>query len=73
MSVFIIANTVTELEMNVFYTGECTTSLIINSSMMYQTVEGFGGAVTDAAGINWKNLVDKQLQYNLIKYDFITL
>lgn len=30
----------------------------IFSSVRYQTIEGFGGSVTDAASINWRKLTD---------------
>lgn len=36
-------------------------------SVTYQKIEGFGGAVTDAAAINWKSL-EPSLQYYIIKY-----
>ncbi|CAH0721502.1 unnamed protein product, partial [Brenthis ino] len=52
----------------------------INPSNRYQTVEGFGGSVTDAASINWRKLSDRTqrhlinsyfsregLEYNLIR------
>ncbi|KAJ8713063.1 hypothetical protein PYW08_008367 [Mythimna loreyi] len=56
------------------------TTLLLHPQTTFQTVEGFGGAVTDAAGINWKNLSasaqkslidsyfsDNGLQYNMIR------
>lgn len=39
----------------------------VDPSKKYQFVEGFGGAVTDAAGINWKNL-SKPLQKLLVEF-----
>ncbi|XP_031764388.2 lysosomal acid glucosylceramidase-like [Galleria mellonella] len=42
------------------------TTLDLNVNTKYQTVEGFGGAVSDAVGINWQNLTDPQLKQNLI-------
>lgn len=66
-------------EANYSDTG-CIPTIILNPKVKYQTVEGFGGATTDAAGINWKNLSlplqkylidsyfsDKGLQYNMIR------
>ncbi|XP_075984131.1 lysosomal acid glucosylceramidase-like [Anticarsia gemmatalis] len=41
-------------------------SLEIDPSTTYQTIEGFGGAVTDAASITWKNLTDATLMQHLI-------
>lgn len=32
------------------------TTLQLDASKQYQRIEGFGGAVTDAAAINWKSL-----------------
>lgn len=46
--------------------GCCETNFVIDLNTEYQTIEGFGGAVTDAAGINWKNL-SSTLQTYLIK------
>ncbi|CAH0402652.1 unnamed protein product [Chilo suppressalis] len=40
--------------------------LTLDPSIKYQTVLGFGGAVTDAASINWKNLTDPGLMQKLI-------
>ncbi|KAI5635678.1 glycosyl hydrolase family 30 TIM-barrel domain-containing protein [Phthorimaea operculella] len=31
-------------------------TLVLHPSVKYQKIEGFGGAVTDSAGINWKSL-----------------
>ncbi|XP_049878911.1 lysosomal acid glucosylceramidase-like [Pectinophora gossypiella] len=42
-----------------------TTTLRLNPARTYQKIEGFGGAVTDSAAINWKNL-SKPLQRHLI-------
>ncbi|XP_063832884.1 lysosomal acid glucosylceramidase-like [Ostrinia nubilalis] len=47
-------------------TGSCGYSLTLDTSTVFQTIEGFGGATTDAAGINWKNLTDATLQQILI-------
>ncbi|GBP43697.1 Glucosylceramidase [Eumeta japonica] len=44
----------------------CSINLAINPDTQYQTIEGFGGAVTDAAGINWKSL-SETAQDNLIQ------
>ena len=30
--------------------------LLLQTERMYQDIEGFGGAVTDAAAMNWKSL-----------------
>ncbi|CAF4885237.1 unnamed protein product [Pieris macdunnoughi] len=40
--------------------------LDVDPSVTYQRIEGFGGAVTDSAGINWKSL-EPALQYYMIK------
>ncbi|CAK1541496.1 unnamed protein product [Leptosia nina] len=40
--------------------------LELDPSVTFQKVEGFGGAVTDAAAINWKSL-NPALQYYIIK------
>ncbi|KPI93190.1 Glucosylceramidase [Papilio xuthus] len=58
----------------------CSASLVVNPKAKYQMVEGFGGAVTDAASINWKSLPEemqqslidsyyssKGLEYNMIR------
>ncbi|XP_026489083.2 lysosomal acid glucosylceramidase-like [Vanessa tameamea] len=34
----------------------CSTTLEVFPDIKYQRIEGFGGAVTDSAGINWKSL-----------------
>ncbi|PZC83610.1 hypothetical protein B5X24_HaOG207593 [Helicoverpa armigera] len=39
----------------------------IDVTTKYQSIEGFGGAVTDAAGINWQNLTDPRLKRHLIQ------
>ncbi|XP_026740602.1 glucosylceramidase-like [Trichoplusia ni] len=45
---------------------ECSTAtLLLHPETTYQTIEGFGGAATDAAGINWRNL-SEPLQKRLI-------
>uniref|UniRef100_A0A2A4K975 Glucosylceramidase n=1 Tax=Heliothis virescens TaxID=7102 RepID=A0A2A4K975_HELVI len=43
------------------------TTLEIDVTTKYQTIEGFGGAVTDAAGLNWRNLTDPRLMRHLIQ------
>ncbi|XP_052751994.1 lysosomal acid glucosylceramidase-like [Galleria mellonella] len=48
------------------------TTLTVNTGKVFQRIEGFGGAVTDAAAINWKNLTDPRLRQNLIKSYFGT-
>ncbi|RVE53974.1 hypothetical protein evm_001377 [Chilo suppressalis] len=40
--------------------------LVLDPSHKYQKVEGFGGAVTDAASINWMNLTNIRLKNALI-------
>ncbi|KPJ07772.1 Glucosylceramidase [Papilio machaon] len=40
----------------------CSASLVVNSKVKYQVAEGFGGAVTDAASINWKSLPEVMQQ-----------
>ncbi|CAH2094054.1 unnamed protein product [Euphydryas editha] len=58
----------------------CTTTLELFPNTTYQTIEGFGGAVTDSAGINWKSLPpvlqdylirsyfgEKGLEYNMLR------
>ncbi|CAG4933580.1 unnamed protein product [Colias eurytheme] len=49
--------------------GNCYDSLEIDPSTTFQTVEGFGSSVTDAAGINWESL-DPALRYGMIKSYF---
>ncbi|XP_035448491.2 lysosomal acid glucosylceramidase [Spodoptera frugiperda] len=44
-----------------------TNVLELDVGTQYQAVNGFGGAVTDAAGINWKNLTDQRLMDHLIQ------
>ncbi|CAD0204506.1 unnamed protein product [Chrysodeixis includens] len=41
-------------------------TLILDPETKYQTINGFGGAVTDSAAINWKNLSDPTLMQHLI-------
>ncbi|XP_060806814.1 uncharacterized protein LOC106141399 [Amyelois transitella] len=48
---------------------DCYT-LELNPFKQYQTIEGFGGAATDSAGINWASLDDEQLKRNLIESYF---
>lgn len=43
------------------------TTLELDVETKYQTIEGFGGGVSDSAGINWKNLDEPQLKQNLIE------
>ncbi|KAM3959510.1 lysosomal acid glucosylceramidase-like isoform 1-T2 [Aphomia sociella] len=45
-------------------------SLVLNPSKQYQTIEGFGAAVTDSAGINWLSLKDEKLKEHLINSYF---
>nr|XP_049699185.1 lysosomal acid glucosylceramidase [Helicoverpa armigera] len=48
---------------------ECSaTTLVLHPDTMYQTIEGFGGAVTDAAAINWKNLSEPLQKYLIDSY-----
>lgn len=55
-------------------------TLVLHPDIKYQTIQGFGGAVTDSAGLNWKNLSEplqqlliqsyfseEGLQYNMIR------
>ncbi|XP_072934606.1 putative glucosylceramidase 3 [Epargyreus clarus] len=42
--------------------------LDLDPSCLYQTCEGFGGAVTDAASINWKSLPENMQQYMIDSY-----
>lgn len=53
---------------NILYISisELGCALVLHPEKPFQKVEGFGGAVTDAAGINWKNLSDP-LQKSLIE------
>ncbi|XP_075983909.1 lysosomal acid glucosylceramidase-like [Anticarsia gemmatalis] len=46
-----------------------TETLVLYPDKKYQTIEGFGGSATDAAGINWKNL-SEPLQELLINSYF---
>lgn len=39
-----------------FQNNSATTNIKINVNKVYQTIEGFGGAFTDAFGINVKSL-----------------
>ncbi|XP_041972484.1 lysosomal acid glucosylceramidase isoform X2 [Aricia agestis] len=48
---------------------KCSTSLTLDPTIKYQRVEGFGGAVTDAASINWKSMPE-ELQKHLIRSYF---
>ncbi|CAD0204507.1 unnamed protein product [Chrysodeixis includens] len=41
-------------------------TLTLDPEIKYQTITGFGGAVTDSAGLNWKNLTDSKLMQHLI-------
>ncbi|KAJ0172979.1 hypothetical protein K1T71_011155 [Dendrolimus kikuchii] len=43
-----------------------TITLVINPSVTHQSIEGFGGAVTDSAAMNWKRLSDSKAQQHLI-------
>ncbi|XP_059054093.1 lysosomal acid glucosylceramidase-like [Achroia grisella] len=45
-------------------------TLELDLNTRYQTVEGFGGAVTDAVGINWLNLTNPQLKQHFINSYF---
>ncbi|XP_053617696.1 lysosomal acid glucosylceramidase-like isoform X2 [Plodia interpunctella] len=49
--------------------GDCNI-LEVDPYTRYQTIEGFGGAVTDSAGINWKSLKDLRLRKNLVESYF---
>ncbi|XP_064074404.1 lysosomal acid glucosylceramidase-like [Vanessa tameamea] len=42
--------------------------LDVQPEKMYQTIEGFGGAVTDSAGINWKSLPPAAQQHLIDSY-----
>ncbi|XP_028036517.1 lysosomal acid glucosylceramidase-like isoform X2 [Bombyx mandarina] len=46
---------------------ECSTTLELEPRKRYQTIHGFGGAITDSAAINWSNLKDEELKQNLIE------
>ncbi|KAL0818119.1 hypothetical protein ABMA28_008645 [Loxostege sticticalis] len=46
------------------------TTLKLNVNEQYQTIEGFGGAITDAAAINWLRLANETLRQNLIESYF---
>ncbi|KAL0867557.1 hypothetical protein ABMA27_008327 [Loxostege sticticalis] len=46
----------------------CYPALHLDTSRLYQSVEGFGGAVTDAAAINWFSLDDTLKQYLIDAY-----
>lgn len=48
---------------------QCGTTLVIEPRVRHQMIEGFGGAVTDAAGIHWKSL-SQNLQNHLIESYF---
>ena len=47
----------------------CSTTLVLDTNIVYQKILGFGGAVSDAAAINWKSL-HSLLRDALIKYGF---
>ncbi|XP_033219935.1 lysosomal acid glucosylceramidase-like isoform X2 [Belonocnema kinseyi] len=49
-------------------TKEGSTILTLNPEKRYQTIQGFGGAFTDSAGINIKNLSDASQQKLLETY-----
>ncbi|CAB3246467.1 unnamed protein product [Arctia plantaginis] len=50
--------------------SECSAeTLVLHPDTKYQTIEGFGGAITDAAGINWRSLPE-QVQKHLINSYF---
>ncbi|XP_028159402.1 lysosomal acid glucosylceramidase-like [Ostrinia furnacalis] len=42
------------------------TTLTLNVSIQYQAIDGFGGAITDAAGLNWLSLTNTNLRQSLI-------
>ncbi|KAJ8711399.1 hypothetical protein PYW07_008641 [Mythimna separata] len=42
------------------------TTFELNVTTKYQTIEGFGGGVSDSAGINWKSISDPRLRQHLI-------
>ncbi|XP_059049040.1 lysosomal acid glucosylceramidase-like [Achroia grisella] len=46
------------------------TTLAVNPQKLFQTIEGFGGAVTDSAAINWSNFTDIRLKEDIIKSYF---
>ncbi|XP_046964225.1 lysosomal acid glucosylceramidase-like [Vanessa cardui] len=46
----------------------CSTTLEVFPHIKYQRVEGFGGAVTDSAGINWKALPATLQDYLIRSY-----
>lgn len=41
--------------------------LVLNPSATHQSIEGFGGAVTDSAAINWESLKDSKTRQHLIE------
>ncbi|XP_068623495.1 lysosomal acid glucosylceramidase-like [Battus philenor] len=43
-------------------------TLVLNPKQRYQTVEGFGGAVTDSASMNWKSLPESMQQSLINSY-----
>lgn len=47
----------------VFSVECCSTTLTVDAIEKHQIVEGFGGAVTDAAAINWKSMSEEMQQY----------
>lgn len=57
----IIIQSITDDEGNVF---------LLDPTIRYQNIEGFGGAVTDSAGINLKSL-PLAAQRKLIKYVYM--
>ncbi|KAM3959509.1 lysosomal acid glucosylceramidase-like [Aphomia sociella] len=44
--------------------------LVLNATKQYQTIEGFGAAITDSAGLNWVSLNDEKLKDHLINSYF---
>ncbi|XP_072934604.1 lysosomal acid glucosylceramidase-like isoform X2 [Epargyreus clarus] len=47
---------------------KCSTCIGLDPMTRFQRVEGFGGAVTDAAAINWKSLPDVLQKYLVKSY-----
>lgn len=58
-----------QLSVNDFATNESESDLclVVDSSQKYQKIEGFGGAMTDAAALNIRTL-SNQTQQQLLEY-----
>lgn len=46
--------------------SDCSTTIELDPMTKYQTIHGFGGAVTDSAGFIWNNIQDEGLKQALI-------